>query len=477
MKVSMQLSGTPDWVHPDAKSSEPDFFKRIWSPPRGSTELSHWSNYVTDVVTRYKGRVQRFEMWNEPNLPEYWRPGPSPKEYAPLLKAGYDAAKAADPNSTVVFAGLSRNHVGYLETFYREVDALYGASTAAQSDYYFDVLGVHPYSDERSPDTNSTSYTGQTPFGLIDRNFLGLKRMKATMDQKGDTGKNIWVGEMGYSTTQTWMQAVPDETRAQYLEQAYTLARGLGYVEGMNWYYYRASSADGQEWSIVGPDFTPTKTFEALRRTTSGETAPSGVRVDSLSTDGSAYFAGETVRTRATLSAASEGVIEQAVIAVRPKGGDQNFDFSPMSGVDIGPASPATLTGEKVFSAPGTYQYFAAYYDGSAWVNLSPVKEFTVKADARPEILYPKPAPGSVTRYRRPAITAVVRDARDELGPSNVKLFLDGRRVYPSYVSSTDRLTYVPRTALALGYHRVTIYATDGHGLSTSRAWSFRIVR
>jgi aryl-phospho-beta-D-glucosidase BglC (GH1 family) len=282
MKVSLQLSGTPDWVHLRLKDRVPNFFDRIWYPPRGDKEIRHWSNFVTDVVSRYKGRVVRYEMWNEPNIDTFWKPSPNPAEYAALLRASYSRAKRAHPGAGVAFAGLSRNDVGYVNAYYSKAKKYSGAAGAR---YFFDVMDVHPYSSMRSsgsgepeqplsPDVNTTSAVFDGTYGAVDQNFLGIKKVKAAMDAQGDSGKPIFLGEYGFPTTDTWMKGVPDQTRASYLKSAYTNARNLPYVEGMSWYHYRPNSADAPEWAIVHTNLNETMTFQALREITGREPAP-----------------------------------------------------------------------------------------------------------------------------------------------------------------------------------------------------------
>lgn len=75
-------------MHPGLVNTVPNHSDRIWYPPKGSTELSHWGNFVSDVVSRYRGHVAQYEMWNEPNISEFWKPSPSPTDYAALLRAG-----------------------------------------------------------------------------------------------------------------------------------------------------------------------------------------------------------------------------------------------------------------------------------------------------------------------------------------------------------------------------------------------------
>jgi hypothetical protein len=93
-----------------------------------------------------------------------------------------------------------------------------------------------------------------------------------------------------------------------------------------------------------------------------------------------------------------------------------------------------------------------------------------------PTITRMGPGPGTRTRDRTPRITATVRDSGTNLSKSNIRLYVDGRRVTRfSYNAATDRLTYVPRR-LAPGYHRVRIVARDAQGLATTRTWVFRVV-
>ena len=282
MKVSLQLSGTPDWVHPSLESDVPNFFDRIWYPPRGAVQLDHWSNFVTDVVSRYKGRVVRYEMWNEPNTGDFWKPSPKPAEYAALLRASYLSAKRVHQGARVAFGGLSRNDVGYVNAYYSATKKYRGATRAG---YFFDVMNVHPYSSIRSnsdgpeeplsPDTNTSSAVFEGTYGTLDQNFLGIKKIKSTMDDRRDFGKPIFLGEYGFSTTDTWMKGVPDQTRASYLKSAYARARKLPYIEGLSWYNYRSNSADAPEWSLVDTDLNETMTFQALREATGAESAPS----------------------------------------------------------------------------------------------------------------------------------------------------------------------------------------------------------
>jgi hypothetical protein len=82
-------------------------------------------------------------MWNEPDIHDVFWTG-SPEEYAQLLRVGYQAAKAANPDATVLFSGLAYWHD---PDFYVQVlDALAALPGAAENNYYFDVMSLHLYS-------------------------------------------------------------------------------------------------------------------------------------------------------------------------------------------------------------------------------------------------------------------------------------------------------------------------------------------
>jgi hypothetical protein len=289
MEVHLQLSGTPDWVHPDLENTVPDARTRRWTPPRTEQELGHWSNYVHDVVSRYRGRVVRYEIWNEQNIGHFWKPEPNPGGYAALLRAAYFSAKSADPGAVVCFGGLASNDLGYLKAYYAAAENRY--PDAAANRYFFDVLGIHPYSTAAAPDggavrlplspdreTPSATLTGR--FGEVDKNFLGIKRMKSVMDNREVLEKSIFLGEYGFTTTDTsWVRGVPDYRRALYLKRAYALARALPYVAGLSWYYYRPSVTDGPEWSIVDSSWNPSLTYRALKQSTGAESTQVSVTI------------------------------------------------------------------------------------------------------------------------------------------------------------------------------------------------------
>lgn len=186
----------------------PDNLDLPWDDPE-----NYWGNYVYQTVSHFKGRVDVWEIWNEPDLgTTYW--SGSPAQYAQLLKVGYQAVKAANPEATVLFAGLA-----YWSdpTYYIQVlDVLTTLEGAAAHNYYFDVLSLHLYSSvyhiapiAAEIQANMRSRVGAHPIWLTE------------------TGVPLWDEHptnpgVPYSYTATITEA------AAYVIQAYAGARTVG---------------------------------------------------------------------------------------------------------------------------------------------------------------------------------------------------------------------------------------------------------
>ncbi len=100
--------------------------------------------------------------------------------------------------------------------------------------------------------------------------------------------------------------------------------------------------------------------------------------------------------------------------------------------------------------------------------------------NSAPTVTKVRPAAGSETSDRTPAIAATVSDKQTNLVKANLTLSLDGgviARTAYSYDTATDRLSYTPSSALPLGRHTVQIVARDEIGLRTTESWSFKVVR
>ncbi|MBB5351560.1 hypothetical protein HNR46_001797 [Haloferula luteola] len=113
------LLGNPAWNQKDPPGHLPVNF------------IDGWSEYVRQVVRHFRGRIRRYEVWNEP--PNFTGPQQTAADYARLVVAAYDAAKAVDPDAQIGLTTKSA-HLVYLRQ----------AIEAGAADH-FDWISLHPY--------------------------------------------------------------------------------------------------------------------------------------------------------------------------------------------------------------------------------------------------------------------------------------------------------------------------------------------
>lgn len=158
-------------------------------PPR---TVSEYADFVYRTVSRYKKSVHLWEIWNEPNLDGFFRPTQDAEAYVELLKAGYLAAKRADPMATVVMSGLSGTGGGYLDEMVQ-----LGAAD------YTDAVVIHPYQ------------AGNPEAG--DSFVHDIASVRAKMP-----GKPVWLTEWGWRTDE---QGAGNQ--ALYTVKGYLLAHAM----------------------------------------------------------------------------------------------------------------------------------------------------------------------------------------------------------------------------------------------------------
>lgn len=152
-------------------------------PPADPVQFAKFAGIV---ASRYKGIIDAYEIWNEPNLIMFWATGANFSDYSELLKLSYTEIKKVDPNVTVLSGGLaaSADEGGSISpiTF---VKGLYSSN----ANYYFDAVALHPYSYPVLPSYVASWNSWQQMYTI--RNY---------MVSNGESSKKIWVTEYGAPT-------------------------------------------------------------------------------------------------------------------------------------------------------------------------------------------------------------------------------------------------------------------------------------
>lgn len=189
----------------------------LWCPP---TNPNDYANALAYLMNTFGDSVQLWEVWNEPNLPQFWcNQAPTAQAYARLLQAAYVQVKSIDPNSIVLGGALAGADSEYLQAMY-----------AANADDYYDALSVHPYNGRNTPPSSCPD-----PFNTRWEFECGINAIRKTMTDHDDF-KPIWLTEFGWCITEG-NDCAPDEAiQAAFLEEALTIIDEQDFIAGAIWY-------------------------------------------------------------------------------------------------------------------------------------------------------------------------------------------------------------------------------------------------
>jgi hypothetical protein len=143
--------------------------------------VAAFARFAQAAADHFKGRNVRYEIWNEPDNPNFWKPSPDPRQYATLLREAAAAIRQADAAAVISSGGTIGFNLAFISSF---------AATGAARD--LNAIAVHPYR-KTGPETIATEFA-------ILRDWVA-----------GALGPNIalWDTEWGYSSA----ESLPDNGR------------------------------------------------------------------------------------------------------------------------------------------------------------------------------------------------------------------------------------------------------------------------
>ena len=247
-----RLDGVPAWARP------PQTTWRYLDPDH----YADFAAFVAAFVTRYHDTVHYVILWNEPNLTSEWgmRP-PDPPAYVALLKAGYAAAKRADPAVTVLMAGLAptlvtdSQQMHDTEFLQRVYDA--GGGTA------FDMLAAHSYGYNNPPDEPPSD-------DVHGMNFARAQVLHDVMARNGDGAKPVMITEGGWNDSPRWIWSVKPYQRIEYTIRAYEKARTeWPWCVAVNLWAFRLPAPAYtymDNYTFVTPDFIPKPIYYEVQK-------------------------------------------------------------------------------------------------------------------------------------------------------------------------------------------------------------------
>jgi hypothetical protein len=213
-----------------------------------------WATFVRRVVEIYGDRINRWVIWNEPDIEletygNEWCG--SSEQYYRLLKVAHLVAHEVDPDVQVHLAGITFWHNrDYLDQF---LDHVVQDPTAPTHGYYFDVATVHIYFQ-----TDSVPYV--------------INEARAALRAHG-LDKPIWVNETNASpdSDPQWPLVRPRwrvslEEQASFLLQSFALGLSAG-AQRIAVYKLKdvGLPPGGEPFGLIRPDGSRRPAFEAYK--------------------------------------------------------------------------------------------------------------------------------------------------------------------------------------------------------------------
>ena len=121
-KVIAVLAYEVSWLFPDGKG------KSYISPEN----TPHFLNFVEEMVKHFQGRVDVWNVWNEPNVPRFWKG--SNKDFYELSRLTAQKIRETDPNAYIIGGAFMRSP----KRFIKKMNQAGGMEN-------LDGLAFHPY--------------------------------------------------------------------------------------------------------------------------------------------------------------------------------------------------------------------------------------------------------------------------------------------------------------------------------------------
>jgi hypothetical protein len=213
-----------------------------------------WAAFVRRVVGMYAGRIDRWVIWNEPDIePETYGAEwcGTVEEYYRLLKVTYLAANQANPNVKIHLTGLTFHHdQSYLRDF---LTIATNDPTGPEHGHYFDVVSLHIYFQTKSiPKIINETRATLASYGIEKPIWLNETNASPDTDPEWPIDRICW--------------RVSLEEQAGFLLQSFSLALSAG-VERIAVYKWLDNDLPpgGEPFGVLRPDHSRRPAFDAFK--------------------------------------------------------------------------------------------------------------------------------------------------------------------------------------------------------------------
>jgi len=254
--VNFNMHLTPVWASSNPERPCRDG-RNLYGCAEPPANISDWDHFVTALATRYKGRIQYYEIWDEPNRPETWRG--TIRDMVALAQHAYPIIKSIDPAAKVLTPGVTV--IGVQPSYPGcNLDCWLDRYFAAGGSNYTDGVTWHGFYCRNGMRQCQNGIGCDVALDCAGTPLLKqIKLVRALQSKYGLTDRAILDTSGGWGKNENLTD--PDQ-RAAYVSRWYILQASEG-VLAADWW-----SWNGRDWGTMWtPETGETPAAEAYRQT------------------------------------------------------------------------------------------------------------------------------------------------------------------------------------------------------------------
>ncbi|MCL1930502.1 MAG: cellulase family glycosylhydrolase [Treponema sp.] len=197
IKIIGVLAYDVAWIHPDNE-------RHRYIPP---DKIPFFLEYVRQTASRFRGKVDAWCIWNEPNTTHFWKG--SRDDFLNLARQAADTLRETDPDVIILSGAFNRGISGLPKAYIRglfETGAMENAN----------AIAFHPY--ELNPARTARLYN----------------EFRAMVAEYGFADK-IWITEAGYPTGGWYPTATSEKKFPAYIVKTF-VNLSIGGAQKILWY-------------------------------------------------------------------------------------------------------------------------------------------------------------------------------------------------------------------------------------------------
>jgi hypothetical protein len=270
-ELLLSVTHAPDWTRAVQEES---------GPP---SDYAEFRRFMEQLAQRYRGRVEAYELWNEPNLAREWRGDTlDPARFVALVAEGAAGVRAGDPQAVIVSGAPGVTGIDDGETAINDRVFLRGMLEADVAQHV-DAVGAHPYGYANPPEESvqdehhaASSHNNHPTFFFRDT----LEDYRRILIEHGADARQIWVTEFGWPSPEglggmdltgwEYGREVSEAQQADYIVRAFHMGDERPWVGPMFLWNLNLATIWGAEsafsaYSLLRPDGSYRPSYVALR--------------------------------------------------------------------------------------------------------------------------------------------------------------------------------------------------------------------